>query len=510
VECGLLFGRVHGEITEIHDFQAASNGNLRNLVADSAQGPKEHLLVGYYRTQPEATLRLNQNDLSLAKSLFTEPFHVFLVIQSTGFIPGNASFFFRSDGRSLANFPLMEFPFDSSLLAAEERSKAERLRPVEIEEPVAVMPMAPFAIPPVAPVAVSPMELVAVPIAQPVPVPAVKRHTRTRSRVAWVCFVLCILAAAAWLAWRFIPETLSIARNGPARPLPALIGLHMERQSADLVLNWNRRATPIANATSGVLFIQDGDATRQISLDATQVREGSILYSPATDQVQMRLTVTSPAGDTTESVTALLPRTGLPPVKAADPPKPSSAPVRASVPVSAPAALPVPPPASSELRPPMKPFAPPDSRRTEHPSTATTIDDAPALNIAPNPGTAGSAALPSPQRTPPVPVKPTAPQGQTPPAAATAYHPPVAINKVLPEFPPILKPIVLTPKTVEVRVNIDVNGKVVKAEAIPQKGVNKLMIDAATHAAQFWRFRPALNGDQPVPSEMLLAFTFKQ
>jgi hypothetical protein len=490
-EHGLLFGRTHGEITEICDFQTVSNGNLQEMVAAAAKEQRKHLLVGYYRTQQEETLRLSENDVSLVETLFTEPFHVFLVIQSTGFAPANASFFFRAGGRLRADFPIMEFPFDAELLAAEERNKAERSRPVAIEKPVVVQ------LPPA-----------------PASAPVRKRRTPVLISIALVCFAMCILAAAALLSLRFYPEKFSLSwPNTPVRPLlstppQAFIGLHAERQNGDLVLTWNRQSALITGATSGVLLIQDGDATRQIPLDATQVRGGSILYSPATDQVQMRLTVTNPASTTTESVMVLLPKTGPPQVKTLGPPKTTSA-AHSDVPVRE----------TAQPRP-LRPFAAPDTRRALPSSPATVIDDLPALNISPNLGAALPAALPGPQPPAPSPAKQSAPpptplppapvQQQTPLRVAPAYHPPVAISEVMPEFPAVLRPVVFKPKTVEVRVTIDKEGKVIKAEPIPQKDLSKFMVDAAIYAARLWKFRPALSGDQPVPSEMLLQFIFKQ
>jgi TonB family protein len=78
----------------------------------------------------------------------------------------------------------------------------------------------------------------------------------------------------------------------------------------------------------------------------------------------------------------------------------------------------------------------------------------------------------------------------------------------MPAFPPALRAIVLRPKVVEVRVSIDQTGKVIKAEAIPQRDLHKLFVDAALNAARLWKFRPARIGDQPVPAETVLQFSF--
>jgi TonB family protein len=61
---------------------------------------------------------------------------------------------------------------------------------------------------------------------------------------------------------------------------------------------------------------------------------------------------------------------------------------------------------------------------------------------------------------------------------------------------------------IEVKVTIDKNGKVSKAEAIPQKTVNQFLVNSAVSAARLWRFQPALRDNEPVSSESVLQFLF--
>ena len=84
------------------------------------------MLVGYYRIELSDSLRLTGADLELAQACFTKPYEVFLVIQPTGFGPPNASFFFHDKNGKMAEFSLLEFPFDPSLLAGEERERLRR------------------------------------------------------------------------------------------------------------------------------------------------------------------------------------------------------------------------------------------------------------------------------------------------------------------------------------------------------------------------------------------------
>jgi hypothetical protein len=68
----------------------------------------------------------------------------------------------------------------------------------------------------------------------------------------------------------------------------------------------------------------------------------------------------------------------------------------------------------------------------------------------------------------------------------------------------------LKSKTVEVTVSIDETGRVVKAEAVPPKAwMPQSMIQASVEAARRCKFKPARRDSQPIPSQMVLAFTFK-
>src|SRR6202040_996853 len=94
-------------------------------------------------------------------------------------------------------------------------------------------------------------------------------------------------------------------------------------------LEWSRESALIRTATSGVILIRDGASKRQIALDSTQVRVGSVLYTPRSDQILMQLTVAAPAGPVTESVMVVLPKVGHPrtyPLPASRPSSASAAP----------------------------------------------------------------------------------------------------------------------------------------------------------------------------------------
>jgi protein TonB len=413
------------------------------------------------------------------------------VIQSTGFGPFNATFFFRGGDNKMAELAFMEFPLDAALLAADERRRIERSQQAMQDRPVA----------------------------GPTEVPSVSADPRERrgglSRtVAWALLAFLILAAifvgmrlfreksaGIWSATKSPPA--AVPASPPSSPHPSM-GLHANRENGDLELTWNRESASIASATSGAISIQDGDALRIIPLDSAQVRGGSLLYAPLTGQIQMRLAVTTPTGVATESVLVILPKVGAPQTKPlvvpetqARPQSPpdNSAPPKATREFVAPSAL------APSLSPAALPVdAPPVPKNNQ--------DSAPAVvrlipPVAP--------ALPPPVREV-APAQATVPQAPTPQTATgsdSTYRPPVAVHEVAAAFPPELKSLVYKPRVVEIRVAIDKSGKVVKAEPVPQEGVHQFLINAAVRAAQLWKFQPARQGDQPVAGELVLQFVFK-
>jgi hypothetical protein len=90
------------------------------------------------------------------------------------------------------------------------------------------------------------------------------------------------------------------------------VGLRARRENADVNITWNRQSPVIQAATSGVLTIKDGTATRAIPLDAFQVRQSSVMYAPSSEQVSIQLSITTPVSTVIESVMLLLPQEGSP------------------------------------------------------------------------------------------------------------------------------------------------------------------------------------------------------
>lgn len=80
------------------------------------------------------------------------------------------------------------------------------------------------------------------------------------------------------------------------------LGLRMERRATDWRLRWNRDA--VVSAARGRLTITDGAIQKQLDLDNSQLRSGSIVYSPTTDDIVLRLEIER-ADSTTPAVESI-------------------------------------------------------------------------------------------------------------------------------------------------------------------------------------------------------------
>jgi protein TonB len=490
-EEGLLFGSVSDGAAEIFDFQPASNGNVTGMIAALPKERGDRFLMGYYRTEEGETFHLTPKDFSLAEEYFTKPFQVFLMIHSNGFGSPNATFFFRDGDRKMADFAFLEFPLDPAILAVEQRGRIARSQQADIS----TTPVSPAPVP-------SPLEG-----------PRKPRRLILKTIVG-SCSIALIFALGVLVSNPSLQARLANLRRAIFSPAAVssapppilqfssspLIALHAKRQNGDLELTWNRESAWISAAISGVITIHDGTEKRQIPLDAAQVRGGSLLYSPSSEQVLMELSVTTQVNTVTESVMVLLPKTKPPNLS----PPPSSGPPQ-------PAGLPESPSKKARLAEASKPFTAPTPAKGALPP-APILTDPPSSQMdfqwstTPAPGIVSRTSAPAA----PAPATPSPDVVPTPPTPlrVVRYQPAEVISKAPPVFPPELPAMFVARTVVEVAVSIDKSGKVTKAEATPQKNVSQFLINSAVTAARRWKFRPAQRGDEPVSSEMVLQFIF--
>jgi protein TonB len=484
-------------ITEITGFQAASPLDAESI--EVMIGKASGKVVGYYRIDRSGSLTLDSEDLYLASAYFHDPSSVILRIQAKGPETPTACFFFWDNEQIQGDLPFMEVPFDRDQLAIAEQqrqlsqpAKAESLpaMPLEVTPPMAFREAMPRHWP-----AMWPRLALGIMAVAAIGVSAVYLYSNRRAlpRTATVATVSATNAASAAIA--AVPKSD--------------LAFTVERRGADLLLSWNREASILSNATFGMLLIRAQNASRDISLTPEQLRLGSILYAPTTDQVEIQLNVVAGERVARDSLIVLLPRKG------------EKGPVVTTVQRVDAAIDTVQPVANLDERrngptqvEHSKPFVEPVAPRTNGMVTPPSITELPP-RISSDAGPLASVSFLDTQlAAPAVPAVPLAntnaepkPASQTKPIAQ-AIQSPVPIEKVMPRVPEQLKNRLSSAKTVQVSLTIDAAGKVVKAEALAAKDSSPYLDQAAVAAARLWRFRPALINDQPVPSTATVQFNF--
>ena len=96
-----------------------------------------------------------------------------------------------------------------------------------------------------------------------------------------------------------VPNTPPASQAAARHALPSTeaadntpLGLRVERRTNDWRLKWNRNAA--VNALRGRLSITDGAMNKQLDLDAHELQTGSIVYTPVTEDVVLRLEIVGP------------------------------------------------------------------------------------------------------------------------------------------------------------------------------------------------------------------------
>jgi TonB family protein len=317
-----------------------------------------------------------------------------------------------------------------------------------------------------------------------------------------------------------------LLRERTARPVASVtqtannsLGLRLERHGTDWQVSWNRNADSVLKAIGGHLSITDGQGRKDLDLEPSELRGGSILYTPITNDVVVRLQLVGGSSESpaSESVRIIGGIAAPPPVEkppevalAKIPDKPASDPVAASaaesrrqspmpVPSRVPAAVPSPVPSID-----------PTLKRPRRPAGS-------AVQVSPDAGSTDFAAadLPAPLSIPAA--RPMglnlasglAPAPRPDPAAisrpSSALVPPQLIEGKDPVLPPAAKRSGIS-GVVTVHIIIEEDGHVGLASVT--KG-NPLLAKAAIDALMRWRYRPATLGGKPVESESDVHVVFK-
>lgn len=522
------------------------DGVFENLIQQWLPGPHNDLIpVGFFRTHAAGWIELNDHDLMIARRLFSAPNNIILLIRpSQSRASTGAIFTWDAPGQISARSSYCEFPFNAGLLKNLQTNRNGSAG--EIGKGTSQDPGPQVA-----------RKLIANP--------------KFRGALA-LAGLLCIAGLIAFFgrqrgpAWQPGVSILETPQSGG-------IGLAVKRQQGDLNISWDRSSKLLVSGATGLLLITDGMSTKTKRLDENQLREGQVLYSPASRDVDVRLIVTRPDSKSwAESVQTMASdgeaqRLGTRSFLPADLPAPGAlaasprippdlslnsrlTPANAAKPqagdaqkVSSPTATearkdgtrafvpPSPRPNAESAQARIPVLAPPDLHTAVDRATAPLLPQAPAA-IEPNspaaskpPAPASDQKVTAPQLSSGSPNAPTERQAvpgiirgnAESPGLATpqSYIPPKPTRRINPaistrQLSGIIGTTAEDVTTVDVTVSVDTNGNVKKAVPESQKTVPMPLISAAVEAARQWRFESAkLNGTK-IPSEIVLRFVFRR
>lgn len=317
---------------------------------------------------------------------------------------------------------------------------------------------------------------------------------------------------------RFSP-TLKAAVDSP-------LELKLERSGTDWRVSWNRSADVLLQAVGGHLSITDGPLRKELDLDPSELRSGSIMYAPATDDVVVRLQVVGgnlaqPVGESVRIIAGDGPR--ISPQMAAS--RSSSSESTSLRPEPPPAAAPKsitgkPANGSSThthaalTRPPVKaiplkmesPKVRGGSEKIE--ASADSVSPSPiVISGVADPGLSTLAPSTLPEAAPNLLSEspPPSPPLRAPVPRGGKLDPPQLIARREPIYPSKAAQIGLAGE-VEVHFVISQRGTVHDVTVV--RG-NPLLADAAVGAILGWRYKPALLNGTPVETESSTVFVFK-
>ena len=332
-----------------------------------------------------------------------------------------------------------------------------------------------------------------------------------------------IAATVAILVVLFVYPGYMTRSHQPATTESQAAGLTLlvEPSGTDLLLTWNKNSAAVANASHGVLSINDGERHENYDMDSNQLKTGSIVYTPVTGDVsfKMEVTGTNQTKTVTESVRSLRTRPSpMPDGKSAAAntisakatpvqPLPSGAPANLQPGSPAPAST-----TPAEVTPAAPAKAAPKAFNTEslsqrlRPASPSEVADA-GLGAAPTSpaGVNVNSNLSMPFANAPAPVAPAAPQAAKKSSTSGGKVAPAQLlYRKEPEYPTAARQMNAHGQVV-VEATIGTDGRVIGVKVISG---HPLLVQAAKAAVMQWRYRPTLLDGQPVENNTQISLNF--
>jgi hypothetical protein len=537
-ECGgLLLGSVQRKEITVRLFVPIScsyqDGQLYHLSAADKAGLQHSIaayvspywsFIGFYRSHCRPGLELDEEDLQLAREHLKIPPAIFLLVAENG-PQGLFGFdgveFSRGQLIAPSNSPLSgrgafapELPPYPSYTSGGMHQRSVSSHVDRVAKGLAALARQLHA------AAESVRDKVSAQLSRFV---AVLARKRVPGWLACTLIVLVLGLFAVWNPWEWhVPGSHGKIKN--SAPFNNSLGLVTSVELHHVRVAWNPQAPSVTRASSGILLVTDGEAHNTFPLDERALAQGSMLYYPISDVATFELRI---GGMTELSVAG-----GLDRVLETTPPLPEQAREQARVP-QLPNALKstdtitrttsnhvlrnaTRPLDQGTLSPLARDLAPERIRsKYEPPPSFRSVPSAPELLQPPDLGFAGNPTLHVATALPvsiPPPLAPL-PRGSESAVSGPSEHVDFvaaqAIKHVSPQSSANALRLLVTSVTIRVHVQIDSQGRVVRADSLSHGGtLIEYFSSLSVNAARGWLFAPARREARNVGSDTVLEFVF--
>jgi protein TonB len=370
------------------------------------------------------------------------------------------------------------------------------------------------------------------------PKPAVKEETSAEgeevpaakgsSKLMWI--VLGVAASVVLIGGLLFTSGMLRLRNHtlPANTTETGLALRIERNAGDILLTWNRDAEVIKHASRAVLAINDGPQHENVEMDLSQLRTGSIVYSPVTSDVvfQMEVTAAGQRQPVSETVRVLRTRPSPMPSEQTAAPAETQAGTKAGAPPSPSAAPPAPSAEEAAAEQPkeekvalaqaVKPFHAESlaqrlraTRPEEVADAPSPVGAAPVAGVAVNlGGIVGNTVAPppaAPKSAAPAGASPSIPPADRKTVAGGQIQQAELLHRRDPEYPKLARESGAS-GIVELTATVGADGHV---KAVKVVRGHPLLRQAAVDAVKQWIYRPTMLNGSPVETQTQVLLNFK-
>lgn len=256
----------------------------------SGGGGRRLRAVGFYRGHTRAGLALDARDQELLDQYFPEETAVALLVKPLATAAPQAALFCRENDRFTAGASEKEFPFRREELggATGTTTKEPPVNANLITQTYPAPGASGIRLDTGLEQTLGALSRAAEPATDQTVVP--KRTLRLRGGWVWIPLSFIFLLLGTVIGFQVALSVQSKARpDAGARPYDLQLTV---TPSADSIhLRWDRNARAIQEARSGVLLIQEDGREKRVDLDAGHLRNGSVIYRRASDNVSFRLDV---------------------------------------------------------------------------------------------------------------------------------------------------------------------------------------------------------------------------